>query len=382
MDVSIHYDEKRLKAFNSRIEAVENFERPDRVPCIAVICQRYLMEMVAGGYTLDYFQSAEKMANYQISFAKWRSEHVFDDSVVSEVSISPYFENISESGGLGCEIHWTKGNPPRSIPFMKEPEDVDRWEVPDWENGEGLWGNKLKYYWDMVEYAKSVAVTINGKHMHPYVTYPGRLNLAPVTVAVDMVGMERLWSWMFRYPDVVHRLLSKVVDEEIKWEKYCRSLIDPKPQGIDGLSDDAAATLSPKLFREYSVPYLNRIYDAFPGMRGLHMCGNFGHQIDIYLRNLKITHLQSFGYQVDPAIIGEKFGGRVVMSGNISPMVIFEGPPSRIMKAAKHAIESLAPHSGFILQDGANICPGTSIRNLRVMLTAVEKYGKYEDFGT
>jgi uroporphyrinogen-III decarboxylase len=111
------------------------------------------------------------------------------------------------------------------------------------------------------------------------------------------------------------------------------------------------------------------------------MCGNFGHQIDTYLRDLKITHLQSFGYQVDPAIIGEKFGGRVVMSGNISPMVIFEGPPSRIMKAAKHAIESLAQHSGFILQDGANICPGTSIRNLRVMLTAVEKYGKYEDFG-
>ncbi len=371
----IHYDEQRLETLNRRLEAVENFEQPDRVPCILLICERYLMDAVVGGYTLDYFSSPKKMADYQMAFAKWKSEHIFDDSVISEVSIFPYFENVSESGGLGCRIHWSEKSPPSAIPFIKEPEDVDKWEAPDWESGQGLWGKKLRYYWGMVDYAKSVTVEINGRRTHPYVVYPGGLNLAPVTLTVDMVGMERLSRWMFRYPDLVHRLLNRIADEEIKWEKYCRSLTDSKPRGI-GISDDAAAYLSPKLFKEFSVPYLNKIYDAFPGVRGLHMCGSVEHQLDIYSEDLKITHFTSFGYCVDPHVAAEKLGGRVVMSGNVDPKLILNGPPSRIMKAARHVIEEIAPYGGFILQDGANICPGTSMENMRAMHIAAEKCGK------
>jgi len=196
-----------------------------------------------------------------------------------------------------------------------------------------------------------------------------------------MVGMDRLLSWLFKCPDVVHRLLSRITEEEIRWEKYCRSLTDLKPNGI-GISDDTAIVLSPRLFKEFCVPYLNKIYEVFPGMRGLHMCGNFSHQIDIYVEDLKITHLIGFGYQVEPALIGEKMGGRVVVSGNVDPKIILQGPPSRIMETAKYVIENLAPYSGFILQDGANICPGTPVENMRAMFMAAEKYGKYEHLGT
>jgi len=371
----IHYDEDRLRALNRRLEAVESFEHPDRVPCILLICERYLMDAVLGGYTLDYFSSARKMADCQIAFAKWRSEHIFDDSVVAKVNIFPYFENVSESGGLGCKILWSEKGPPRAIPFIEEPEDVDRFEVPDWERGEGLWGKKFRYYREMVDYAKSVDLTINGKSTHPNVAYPGGLNLAPVTLAVDMVGMERLSAWMFRCPDVVHRLLNRIADEEIRWEKYCRSLTDSKPKGI-GISDDGAAYLSPELFKEFSVPYLNKIYDAFPGTRGLHMCGAVEHQLDMYSEDLRITHFSAFGYCVDPHVAAEKLGGRAVMSGNVDPQLILNGPPSRIMEAARHVIEAIAPYGGFILQDGANICPGTPIENMRAMLAAAEEYGK------
>jgi len=149
-----------------------------------------------------------------------------------------------------------------------------------------------------------------------------------------------------------------------------------EPSTSLGISDDGAAYLSPELFKEFSVPYLNKIYEAFPGMRGHHMCGAVEHQLGVYSEDLKITHFSAFGYCVDPHVAAEKLGGRAVMSGNVDPQLILNGPPSRIIEAARHVIEAIAPHGGFILQDGANICPGTPIENMRAMLTAAEEYGK------
>ena len=71
-------------------------------------------------------------------------------------------------------------------------------------------------------------------------------------------------------------------------------------------------------------------------------------------------------------------GGRVVLIGNIDPMLIHRGPPERIREVARTIIEKLAPYKGFILQDGNNIPPGTPLENINTLMEAAEQYGCYQ----
>jgi len=70
-------------------------------------------------------------------------------------------------------------------------------------------------------------------------------------------------------------------------------------------------------------------------------------------------------------------GGRVVLLGNIDPMLIHRGPAEAVREATRFAIEKLAPLRGYIVQDGNNIPPGTPVEHVNAMMEAAELYGRY-----
>jgi uroporphyrinogen-III decarboxylase len=89
----------------------------------------------------------------------------------------------------------------------------------------------------------------------------------------------------------VHRLLSLVTDAFIEFYSMQYELLKnparpvhsfPLVDSADGISvsDDEAIMLSPALYEEFGVPYLNRISKAFGGLY-YHSCGDFGHLIDL-----------------------------------------------------------------------------------------------------
>ena len=62
-------------------------------------------------------------------------------------------------------------------------------------------------------------------------------------------------------------------------------------------------------------------------------------------------------------------GGRVRLWGNINPMLLKDG------SAATEALKAMAPCGGYMLGDGANICPGTPLENLSAMMESACDYG-------
>jgi uroporphyrinogen-III decarboxylase len=70
-------------------------------------------------------------------------------------------------------------------------------------------------------------------------------------------------------------------------------------------------------------------------------------------------------------------GGKVVLLGNVNPMLIRSGTPAQVREATRRAIEALAPLKGFIVQDGNNIPPGSPLVNINAMMEAAETYGRY-----
>ena len=110
--------------------------------------------------------------------------------------------------------------------------------------------------------------------------------------------------------------------------------------------------------------------------RGLHMCGQSTHLHRVLVEDLRISSFNIFGYLVDPQVAARNLGGRIYLWGNINPMLMLDGTREQVKQAAQAALEAMAPCGGFMLGDGANVCPGTPLENLAVLTEASEEFGR------
>ena len=134
--------------------------------------------------------------------------------------------------------------------------------------------------------------------------------------------------------------------------------------------------MSLAMFREFCVPYTRQLYDAFGTTgRGMHMCGPSAHRHPALVEDLQVTGFELFGHMVEPAVVARNLGGRMLLWGNIDPVLMLNGPRERVKQAALQALEALAPCGGFLLGDGANVCPGTPLTNLEAFVEASQEYG-------
>jgi len=133
------------------------------------------------------------------------------------------------------------------------------------------------------------------------------------------------------------------------------------------------------MFREFVLPYYQRCYEAFPGQRGLHMCGRIDHLLSILVEDLGITHLNGFGFVTSRERLAEVMGGRVVMSGGISPDLLLRGTPDEVKAECRRYLKTFAPVGGYVLQDGNNVAPGTPLANLEAMIAAADEWSVDSD---
>ncbi len=174
----------------------------------------------------------------------------------------------------------------------------------------------------------------------------------------------------------MRELLRIVTDKLIAYLDFCW---EEEQLGARNFAwtDDLAVNLSAAMYRDLVLPEEQRLRYHFDGWLSLHMCGKADHLLEIFRDDLEIHELQGFGYQVDLDRIAEVMGGKVVLLGNIDPMLIHSGTPEQVRQATRNAIEKLAPYRGYIVQDGNNIPPGAPLENINAMMEAAEIYGRY-----
>jgi hypothetical protein len=132
---------------------------------------------------------------------------------------------------------------------------------------------------------------------------------------------------MYTNPKEVHHLMRLVTDLIIAYVKeqrarspqflpsHCPPLWMPEGQGIS-ISEDCSAVLSPKLYREFSLPYINELSEEFGGVL-IHSCGNFVHQFDNLAKVHNLRGL-NFGASETPfEAVWERFGGKTAILPHI-----------------------------------------------------------------
>lgn len=378
--IEINVSVEELAAREERVTKTKCFEEPDRVPVIPAIAHRLLVPQVGVSFR-DYYSDPETMLRTQILAQKWLMENVRTDAYsITGAWVGAWtdFQNTFEAGSLGCEVVFPEDDIPWVGPgWVKTEEDLARLEAMDFVYS-GINARQIEYRRKMMEVAEKYPVRFQGGEIF----YPGanpaltHTSDGPFGVAGDVMGQTELFLACYERPDFVRELLRIITDKLIAYLDFCWE--EEQLQTRDfAWTDDLAVNLSADMYRDLVLPEEQRLRFHFDGWLSLHMCGKSDHLLKIFRDDLQIHELQGFGWQVDLDTIAEVMGGRVVLLGNINPMLIHSGTPEQVREATRIAIEKLAPYKGYIVQDGNNIPPGSPLANINAMTEAAELYGRY-----
>jgi hypothetical protein len=150
---------------------------------------------------------------------------------------------------------------------------------------------------------------------------------SPLDELVLMCGHQRLYTWMYDEPAMVHDLLTLVTDAFIQWVKAQKAVTGepldtchgeqgvwiPPPCGV-WIADDEAVNLSPALYEQFLAPQYARIFREFSG-GVLHFCGNGAHlgKIIRTIEGVRAVNTGPMGRPENFARLQQALGGSVPM---------------------------------------------------------------------
>ena len=214
------------------------------------------------------------------------------------------------------EITWD-GDAPKCTHPLTDPEQIDTLEVPSPDSG--LNTKYIEWVRAMQEAAADLDVRLNGEAIDISVSHSH--GGGPIPAAFALAG-ENMLMWMLSDPERMHRLMDTVTRSHLNCVRFFDEMYGRDPDHGVWLGADTAEMLSPDLFREFVVPYYERVWEVYPKRRVLHMCGKIDHLLEIIRDEMKLDFLSGFGFPTDRHKLADCMAGRAVMLGGPSPMLV------------------------------------------------------------
>jgi 5-methyltetrahydrofolate--homocysteine methyltransferase len=289
----------------------------------------------------DYFANPAAMLEYQVRGCETHLATVDDDYVPF---FMPWFGTGVLASGFGCEIKIQSGpgnDPAVAGPCVTSPREAARLRMPDpYRDG---WMPRVL---DTIDYVRAHS------DLPPALTDMQ----GPLDTLGLMCGQTQLYQWMYREPRMIHELFQLVTEAFIEWGKVQKQHIgEPldRSNGLQGVwapvglgiheADDELVLLDPGLYREFVVPYVSRIFEAFGG-GSVHFCGNGVHQIENLrqIKNLRVVHNAPMGNFKAFATLKQHLGDRVVLH-------VLDMSPLKVEDYYTHLLAAIDDFRGMIL---------------------------------
>ncbi len=287
----VNLDRHEIERRKERIRRAWEYEEVDHIPM---------------GFVLEDFSKytlREQCQNGELQLEINRTNverllRLLPDDYIPTARLWPGYVTIASMFGL--EIHWSD-NPNQAPGVLHHPisdiSQVYELRMPD-PAEDGLMPFNLKW------------LAIFRDNFPEEVSLTGIDLGGPLNTAKDLFDTDLLFTAMYDSPKEFHYFLSLATEVQIQALREILNAVgdinrltsidfDPiwAPEGRKGfVSDDVCASLSPGMFREFSLPYNSRIFQLWRGGR-LHNCGPHP-AIDLYLHhNPEINGLNcSFKY--------------------------------------------------------------------------------------
>jgi MtaA/CmuA family methyltransferase len=188
--------------------------------------------------------------------------------------------------------------------------------------------------------------------------------------AADLRGMLNLMLDLKERPEWVKELLELLVEVEVEFARaQVRAGAD-----IIGLGDAVASQISPAMYREFALPYEQRIFQAakeLGALARLHICGDTTHLVE----DMKQTgaDIVDLDWMVDFAAAAASYGDYPVLCGNFDPVAVMLRGTERQVYDATHACLK-AGGRRCISMAGCEIPIQTPVENLHAQSRALRDF--------
>ncbi len=193
----------------------------------------------------------------------------------------------------------------------------------------------------------------------------------PLNIASFLMGTTEFLTELKMDPGRTHRLLGIITDFLVDWISYQREVF-PSIDGILTL-DDIVGFISPADFREFGLPYLQRIYAADVSVKFFHndasckACAPHLAEAGINLLNFGVQHTLSE--------MQEWTGGKVTLLGNLPPRdVLANGTAEEVTRKTRTMLDALETKTRVIVSCGGGMPPGVPTENIEALLKVTAQF--------
>jgi len=291
--------------------------------------------------------------NYRVlCAANFAVREAFELDLLQAIS-DPY----REAADFGAHIEFPDdGLPLCAIPLLVESRDLDRLTIPDPSTGRRM-SDRL----EAVRHFRAQA----GSQIPIMGWVEGAL-----AEAADLRGVGTLLTDLYDRPVWVRDLLEMCTEVEIA---FARAQVAAGAD-IIGLGDAIASQMSPKSYRQFALPYEQRIFAAVHEMGALarlHICGNTSRILDDMAQSG--ADIIDVDWMVDMGQAATIFGARTSVCGNQDPVaVMLNGTPEAVRRVTLACMAASGSRS--ISAAGCEIPLGTPHANLRAQAAALAEF--------
>jgi uroporphyrinogen decarboxylase len=272
---------------------------------------------------------------------------------------------VPDAMGLG--LYFADGEGPKFERPIRSAADIDKLGVPDMETD-------LRYVMDAV---RTIRRELNGSV--PLIGFSG----SPWTIACYMVegggsdNYSKVKSLALNDPAAMHKLLGVVTDAVIA---YLKAQYAAGAQALQ-VFDTWGGVLSPSMYREFSLRYLQRIAAELPRGDGETRAPLilFGKGNDPYLDELAASGAEAVGvdWTIGLGDAARRIAGRTALQGNLDPVTLYASPEA-IRREVGRALEDYragngGSREGHVFNLGHGLSPDMSPEHVGALVAAVHE---------
>jgi len=260
------------------------------------------------------------------------------------------------SADLGGEMAYPENQPPHLLrPLVTSAADMDRLGRPDPTRRGSRMADRTQGVREMVKAVGDECLVLGWVDM-------------PFAEACSLCGVQEFMILMMDEPELAHRILDFLTDVVID---FCQVQMEAGAPMI-GAGDAAASLISPELYREFALPYEQRVCSAAHdagGLVKLHMCGN----TSALLNDMSQCGADLFNvdHMVALAKAVEVYGaaGKCI-KGNLNPVTdMLRATPDQCHQRALECMATARGHH-YMLSAGCEVPAGVSDEVLAAFCSA------------
>jgi uroporphyrinogen-III decarboxylase len=277
----------RISQSYDRIKAVYEFADYKEPPVLIGDFNYWIEGEIPGATPSDYFSNPKSMLDFQIQKINIHMASI-DDSYIP--FLMPWYGTTVVPSAFGSKVVYKpNGDPVLSGAIITKPGQINDLMIPNPET-DGQMAEVLQTI-DLMRSETDLPIGITDAQ-------------GPLNIALSLVGIDRLFFWMYDEPELVHELMNLVTDVLIRWIRiqkeragqnlaFPHGILLPEEYGSVWISDDDCTLISSKMYKEFVVPYNGRVFQAFNGGT-LHFCGTAEHQIENFYNTPGLVGINCF----------------------------------------------------------------------------------------